>query len=76
MSEQKTAPTFLTVAEVAELLRVSERSVYDWVSRGRIPHRKAGGRTIFLLSEVMEWTKPLPPADSAHAGFGRGATQR
>jgi PTS system nitrogen regulatory IIA component len=52
----QTLPEFLTVEEVAEWLRVSPRSVYDWVSQGIIPHRKAGRRTIFLLSEILEWT--------------------
>ena len=56
MSNQVALPQFLTVEEVAELLRVSPRSVYDWVSQGIIPHRKAGRRTIFLLDEILEWT--------------------
>ena len=46
----------LTVEEVAELLRVSPRSIYDWVSQGVIPFHKAGRRTIFLLDEILEWT--------------------
>jgi excisionase family DNA binding protein len=53
---QSSGPKFLTVEEVAELLRVSPRSVYDWVSQGAIPFRKAGRRTIFLLEEVLNWT--------------------
>ncbi|MGH9759715.1 MAG: helix-turn-helix domain-containing protein [Blastocatellia bacterium] len=56
MKESLIAPKFLTVDEVAELLRVSRRSIYDWVSQGVIPHRKAGRRTIFLLDEIVEWT--------------------
>jgi len=28
------------------------------VSEGRIPYRKAGDRTIFLLDEILDWTKP------------------
>lgn len=52
----QTLPEFLTVDEVAAWLRVSPRSVYDWVSQGIIPYRKAGRRTIFLLSEIIEWT--------------------
>ena len=56
MDKVLTSPRFLTVEEVAELLRVSPRSVYDWVSQGIIPHRKAGRRTIFLLDEILEWT--------------------
>lgn len=56
MSSQAAMPKFLTVEEVAELLRVSPRSVYDWVSQGIIPFHKAGRRTIFLLEEILEWT--------------------
>jgi len=49
-------PKFLTVEEVADLLRVSPRSIYDWVSQGVIPFHKAGRRTIFSLDEILEWT--------------------
>ena len=56
MDNQLTAPKFLTVEEVAALLRVSPRSVYDWVSQGVIPFHKAGRRTIFSLDETLEWT--------------------
>ena len=48
---------FLDVKEVASLLRLKPRTVYDMVSQGRIPYRKAGDRTIFLLSEILEWTR-------------------
>jgi excisionase family DNA binding protein len=50
-------PKFLTVDEVAEMLRVKPRTIYDWVSQRRIPFRKAGDRTVFLLTEILEWTK-------------------
>jgi putative molybdopterin biosynthesis protein len=56
MSVQLTRPQFLTVEEVADLLRVSPRSIYDWVSQRQIPFHKAGRRTIFLLDEIMAWT--------------------
>ena len=51
-------PLFLDVKEVAELLRIQKRTVYEMVSQGRIPYRKAGDRTIFLLDEILEWTRP------------------
>ena len=51
-------PKFLTVPEVAALLRLSERTVYDLVSQRRIPFRKAGDRTIFDRDEIIEWTRP------------------
>ena len=53
-----TCPRFLDVKEVAELLRLKTRTIYDMVSEGRIPYRKAGDRTIFLLDEILDWTKP------------------
>ncbi len=51
-------PKFLNVKELAELLRIKTRTVYEKVSQGRIPYRKAGDRTIFLLDEILEWTRP------------------
>jgi excisionase family DNA binding protein len=48
----------LTVPEVAALLRLSERTVYDMVSQRRIPFRKAGDRTLFDRDEILEWTRP------------------
>jgi excisionase family DNA binding protein len=49
-------PRFLTVEELAEMLRVEVRTVYSWVSKGNVPFRKAGRRTVFLLDEILEWT--------------------
>jgi excisionase family DNA binding protein len=58
MKEKSTAnhPKFLTVDEVAAMLRIKARTVYEMVSQRRIPFRKAGRRTVFLLDEIMEWT--------------------
>jgi excisionase family DNA binding protein len=57
-SVNQTRPKFLNVKELAELLRIKTRTVYEMVSQGRIPYRKAGDRTIFLLDEILEWTRP------------------
>ena len=50
-------PRFLKVDEVATLLRCKRRTIYDMVEQGRIPHRKVGGRLLFDLDEIIEWTK-------------------
>jgi len=50
-------PRFLKVAEVAALLRCKRRTIYDMVEQKRIPHRKVGGRLLFDLDEIIEWTK-------------------
>lgn len=57
-SPESNWPQFLNVKEVADMLRTKPRTIYDWVSQGRIPYRKAGDRTIFLLDEILDWTKP------------------
>jgi excisionase family DNA binding protein len=51
-------PKFLTVEEVAAMLRIKVRTVYEMVSQNRIPFRKAGRRTVFLLDEILDWTAP------------------
>ena len=49
---------FLNVREAAELLRVSPRSVYQWVSEGSIPHRKAGRRLIEFTTPDLGRRQP------------------
>jgi excisionase family DNA binding protein len=50
-------PRFLKLDEVAALLRCKRRTIYDMVEQKRIPHRKVGGRLLFDLDEIIEWTK-------------------
>jgi Helix-turn-helix domain len=49
---------FLDVEETAELLRVKPATVSTWISKGLIPVRYAGGRPVFLLCELLNWTLP------------------
>lgn len=50
-----TKPEIMTVQEVAEFLRVSERTVYDWATHGVIPCGKLGTTWRFKRSEVEKW---------------------
>ena len=45
----------LTIEEVAQYLRVSDRTVYDWAQRGEIPAGKIGTVWRFKKSEVEKW---------------------
>ena len=45
----------LTVEEVAELLKVSERTVYDWAQKGSIPCGKLGSTWRFKRGEIEKW---------------------
>jgi len=57
---------FLEATEAAEFLRVKERTVYAWISQGRIPVRYANGKPLFLLAELLQWTLPENDKHSKH----------
>ncbi len=48
-------PEFLTTREVADLLRIKERKVYDLAASGSIPHTKAMGKLLFPREAVNVW---------------------
>ena len=49
----------LKVTDVAQLLNVKPRTIYEMVSQDRIPYRKPPGSSIlrFDLDEILAWTK-------------------
>ena len=50
-----TTPEFLTVRELAEMLRIKERKVYDLASAGKVPCTRATGKLLFPEAEVRAW---------------------
>ncbi len=48
-------PEFLTTHEVAELLRLKERKIYDLVSAGKIPCVRVTGKLLFPRSMIQTW---------------------
>ncbi len=48
-------PSYLTTKEVAEILRVKERKVYDLAAAGEIPHRRITGKLLFPKAELLDW---------------------
>jgi len=63
MAEQQ---EYLTTKEVAALLRIKERKVYDLAATGAIPCSRALGKLLFPRREVEAWLqgegKTMPPA--------------
>jgi excisionase family DNA binding protein len=55
--KEETMPRFLTVSEVAKLVRLKPRTIYEMVAQGRIPYRRAGRVLIFELNEILAWTE-------------------
>jgi len=54
----------MTIQEVAEYVRVSERTIYSWASKGQIPCGKLGLTWRFKRSEIEKWvdSKLMPQA--------------
>lgn len=49
-------PTYLKINEVAEMLRLGERAVYEMLRTGRIPGAaKAGGKWRVGKDKLVEW---------------------
>jgi len=64
----------LTVSEVARLLRVSNHTVYYWVSRSEIPHLKVGKHLRFHRDAVLTFfeTQTMRGANSGACRPGHG----
>jgi excisionase family DNA binding protein len=52
-------PQLLKVSDVAQLLNVKPRTIYEMVAQHRIPYRKPPGTNIlrFDLQEILAWTR-------------------
>lgn len=53
--KSSTEHEFLTTREVADLLRIKERKVYDLVAEDAIPCIKATGKLLFPKAALKEW---------------------
>jgi len=50
-----TLGAFLTTKELAELLRIKERKVYDLASSGEVPCTRATGKLLFPREAIQSW---------------------
>ena len=55
----------LTTKEAAELLRVSPWTVSAWLSQGKLPRIKAGGRTLIAKADIEEFLHRSDKAGAA-----------
>lgn len=55
----------LTIDEVADYIRVSQRTVYDWAQKGQIPAGKIGTVWRFKKSEITRWLNERLCPDSS-----------
>ena len=57
-AKAKELPIYLTLKEVAELLKVKPRTIYAWVSDKRIPYERKGSLLRFRLDAILAWNEP------------------
>jgi hypothetical protein len=57
---------FLDVDEAAALFNVKSKTIRSWVNDDVIPYRKANGKIIFLLAELLLWTLPENDKHTQH----------
>ena len=48
---------YLDIIDVSRLLKVEQKTIYNWVWAGKIPYLKANGRLLFLREEIDEMLK-------------------
>jgi excisionase family DNA binding protein len=49
----ETAETFLTVAEVAEMLKLNQQTVRNWIDQGSLPALRVGRRVRIKQSDLQ-----------------------
>ena len=59
IKEARELPIYLTLKEVAQLLKVKPRTIYAWVSDKRIPYERKGGLLRFRLEAILAWNEPV-----------------
>ena len=52
-------PEYLDIIDVSKLLKVEQKTIYNWVSQGKIPYLKANGRLLFLRDEIDEMLRHI-----------------
>lgn len=70
MPERRVAtsvPDVLTVEQAAEYLQTSKVTIWRWLSDGRLPGAKIGGRWRILKSEIIRMLSGEPDIEAASA---------
>ena len=50
-------PEYLDIIDVSKILKVEQKTIYNWVWAGKIPYLKANGRLLFLRDEIDEMVR-------------------
>ena len=53
----------MTADDVAELLGLNRKTIYEAAARGEIPHRRVGRRLIFERGCMLRWLRQATPSE-------------
>ena len=67
---------FLTVEEVASLLRKKERTIREWCYCRTIPHYKVGNSLLFRKDEILEWVNGNCRVEISNTADGQEEPER
>jgi len=65
-AQQHDTHEYLTVHELADLLRIKERKVYDLAASGALPCSRATGKLLFPASEIRDWIEGAKSGGATH----------
>ena len=67
---------YLTTRELAALLRIKERKVYDLAASGQVPCSKAMGKLLFPRAEIEAWLAAGQPVESGARSAARSRRRK
>ena len=62
-------PEYLDIIDVSRILKVEQKTIYNWVWAGKIPYLKANGRLLFLREEIDEMVRKRDGGKSPYTKF-------
>lgn len=74
--EAPSTPEYLTVRELAALLRIKERKVYQLASSGEVPVSRVTGKLLFPEQEIRAWIAAGQSGGGPSAAAPQGAGPR
>lgn len=65
IDRRKTAPDVMTVPELADFLRLTEGTTYQYLREGVIPATRAGRRWIISRQRIERWINGITETEEA-----------
>ena len=63
MTNSPIAPEALSIPEACIIAGIGRTALYAELSKGSIPAKKIGRRTLILRTDLLAWLRGLPPAE-------------